>query len=84
MKTDIQLIAETRPKFLSMEPMFWVKYSDFMSVVHRHPWLGGGLLYTRRMGITGVPFGVGAAGKSREEQRNARNQTTSTLANGHV
>ena len=58
-KDDSTLLKETRPKFFTLEPIFWIRYSDFMDIVPRHPHLPKGLVYSRAMGIHEHPFGVG-------------------------
>jgi len=60
------LFSEARSKFSTLQPLFWVRYSDFMDIVPRHPHLSKGLLYTRAMAVQALPVGQGA-GKSGEE-----------------
>lgn len=66
-KDDQTLRLEARAKFSTLQPLFWVRYSDFMDIVPRHPHLPEGLLYTRAMAVQGHPIGVGpGAGTSGE------------------
>jgi len=60
------LFSEARAKFFTLQPLFWVRYADFVDIVPRHPHLSKGLLYTRAMAVQALPVGQGA-GKSGEE-----------------
>ncbi|KAL2043114.1 hypothetical protein N7G274_004174 [Stereocaulon virgatum] len=53
------LDEETRPKFFSLRHIFWIKLSDFMDIVPRHPHLAGLKLKTRAMVLHEFPFGRG-------------------------
>lgn len=53
------LDEETRPKFFALRNVFWVKLSEFMDIVPRHPHLAGIKLGTRAMVLHEFPFGRG-------------------------
>lgn len=58
---ETTLLRDARDKFLTLQPLFWVRYADFMDIVPRHPHLGKGMLYTRAMAVQGHPVeGAGA------------------------
>lgn len=54
-----QLDEETRPKFFALKHVFWIKLSEFMDIVPRHPHLAGIKLGTRAMVLHEHPFGRG-------------------------
>ena len=54
-----QLDEETRPKFFALKHVFWIKLSEFMEIVPRHPHLAGIKLGTRAMVLHEFPFGRG-------------------------
>ena len=54
-----QLDEETRPKFFALRHVFWIKLSEFMEIVPRHPHLAGIKLGTRAMVLHEFPFGRG-------------------------
>ena len=53
------LDEETRPKFFALKNVFWIKLSEFMDIVPRHPHLTGIKLGTRAMVLHEFPFGRG-------------------------
>ncbi|KAL8822395.1 MAG: hypothetical protein Q9191_006868 [Dirinaria sp. TL-2023a] len=85
-KDEKTLYSETRPKFFTMEPMFWIRYTDFMDIVPRHPHLSKELLYTRAMALHQHPFGVGGTwenecAEGRFGVRREEEMVTTTTAN---
>ena len=54
-----QLDEDTRPKFFALKHVFWIKLSEFMDIVPRHPHLAGIKLGTRAMVLHEFPFGRG-------------------------
>ncbi|KAK4697595.1 hypothetical protein P7C71_g505, partial [Lecanoromycetidae sp. Uapishka_2] len=54
-----RLDSETRPKFFSLKPIFWLRLSDFMDIVPRHQHLAGIQLKTRAIVLHEFPFGRG-------------------------
>lgn len=55
----VNLDEETRPKFFALKHVFWIKLSEFMDIVPRHPHLAGIKLGTRAMVLHEFPFGRG-------------------------
>ncbi|KAL8770221.1 MAG: hypothetical protein Q9209_004063 [Squamulea sp. 1 TL-2023] len=57
---DVQrLDEETYPKFQGLKSLFWIKLSDFMDIVPRHPHLTGIFLRKRAMLLHDDPWGKG-------------------------
>ena len=55
-KEAVDLDNETKPKFLNLK-VFWIKLSEFMDIVPRHPHLSGISLPTRLIVLHEHPFG---------------------------
>ena len=54
------LLLESKRKFFTtLDPVFWLRHSDFISIVPRHPHLTGLPLTTRHMALHDYPFGIG-------------------------
>ncbi|KAL8719534.1 MAG: hypothetical protein Q9225_003477, partial [Loekoesia sp. 1 TL-2023] len=55
----LELDQETHPKFRDLKSVFWIKLSEFMDIVPRHPHLAGLRLKTRAMVLHEDPWGRG-------------------------
>ncbi|KAI4277757.1 MAG: hypothetical protein L6R38_005380 [Xanthoria sp. 2 TBL-2021] len=55
----LRLDQETYPKFQDLKSLFWIKLSEFMDIVPRHPHLVGVKLRTRAMVLHDDPWGKG-------------------------
>ncbi|KAL8782288.1 MAG: hypothetical protein Q9213_005523 [Squamulea squamosa] len=72
---DVQrLDKETYPKFQALKSLFWIKLSDFMDIVPRHPHLTGILLRKRAMLLHDNPWG--------KENGNGAPSTNGGMVNG--
>ena len=60
--TAIAMDNEARPKFLAMQPVFWIPLTDFMLVVPQHPHLQDLTILTRPIFMHEFPFGKDAGG----------------------
>ena len=99
-KGDNVLHAESRRSFFTtLEPIFWLRYSDFLNIIPRHPHLTGLPLASRHMSLHDYPFGIGgtwdketsegkmSAGRKRgreEEEAPAKRSANGDLPNGHI
>lgn len=84
---ETTLFRDARAKFLALQPLFWVRYADFMDIVPRHPHLGKGMLYTRAMAVQGHPVVVGqGAGNSGQGPvvNGAQGAGGGVVMNGHL
>ena len=70
----LRLDQETYPKFHDLKSLFWIKLSEFMDIVPRHPHLLGVKLRTRAMVLHDDPWGKGG--------ENAMTSTHGGLVNG--
>ena len=59
-KTEQCLLADSKRKFFtSLEPVFWLRHADFVSIVPRHAHLARLPLAMRYMALHDYPFGIG-------------------------
>ncbi|KAL8863665.1 MAG: hypothetical protein Q9178_000348 [Gyalolechia marmorata] len=70
----LRLDQETYPKFQNLKSLFWIKLSEFMDIVPRHPHLLGMKLRTRAMILHEDPWGKGS--------ENGVTSTNGELVNG--
>lgn len=79
----LAIFADSREKFFkTLQPLFWLRLSDFYSIIPRHPHLNGTRFPTRHMELHPYPFGKGgtwdqteteaytAVGENRKRQDN--------------
>ena len=71
---------ETMPKFLKLN-IFWIKLSDFMDIVPRHPHLEGIRFHKRAMAMTDMPSAKPSIPHS---INGASEQSSSPLVNGQI
>ena len=99
-KGDSVLYAESRRSFFTtLEPIFWLRHSDFHNIIPRHPHLTGLPLASRHMALHDYPFGIGGTwdketseGKMlisrkrdrEEEEAPAKISANGDLPNGHI
>ena len=56
----LAIFAESREKFFeTLQPIFWLRLSDFLSIIPRHPHLTGMNFFLRHMELHLHPFGKG-------------------------
>ena len=99
-KGDSVLYAESKRSFFTtLESIFWLRYSDFLNIIPRHPHLAGIPLASRHMALHDYPFGIGgtwdketpdgkmSVGQKRgreEEEAPAKRSANGDLPNGHI
>ena len=86
-----KLDEETRPKFFNLKHVFWIKLSEFMDIVPRHPHLVSIKLGTRAMVLHEFPFGrggtwdkPGGGGSSSGEEVVKQEAAASPIMNGNM
>jgi hypothetical protein len=88
------LEAENRPKFLNLKKVFWIKWSDFMDIVPRHPHLAGITWHPRDFVLkpyvfaTPIPLrpgtdGASSSGIKDEEHNPSLTNGDGSMVNGH-
>lgn len=70
-----RLLKDARPKFLNMEPLFWVRLSDFLDLIPHQAHLGGLPIQPRLIGLSPLQNGY-------DGQRPSINGPNGILPNG--